>query len=148
MFSVGVRDQFMPALRAMPRIRIADARRAFRANLEQWRAIVRAELFVAGARYGTTTTRTKPKVNGDPTLFDTHLDLLGAVCAKAGQVAVRFEAVFAPCCAERLKRLARFRAGLHQAQGGACRTCDRRGRGSFAARSPVTPAGAIPDARG
>jgi hypothetical protein len=89
-------DEFMPALRAVPGIRIADVRRTFGANLEQPRAIVRAEAFVAGVRYGTTTVRAEPKPNSDPSFVHAHLDLLGAVCAKAGQVAVRFGAVFAP----------------------------------------------------
>jgi hypothetical protein len=86
----------MSALRAMLRIRIADVRRAFWTNLEQSRAIIRAEAFVAANWNGTGTLRTEPKMNAGLSLFDAHLDLLGAVCANAGQVAVRFEAVFAP----------------------------------------------------
>ncbi len=95
-------DEFVTALRAMPCGRIGDVCLAIRTMLEQGSAIVWAEPFATDAWYGTGATWAEPKVNDHRTLFDTHLDLLGAVCPKAGQVVVRFEAVFAPRRTRRL----------------------------------------------
>jgi hypothetical protein len=96
--SGGVVHQFLSALRAVPCVWTGDAGLTLWAFLEQPRAIVRAELFSAAARYRSGALGADSKLNGAPAVFDAHLDLLGAVCLKAGESVVRFWALFARVC--------------------------------------------------